>query len=54
MKKQEQVLYKQHLKSLKTKLAKLVHWGQTTTVRSGKSDQVSFDALHLKWPERCV
>lgn len=47
MKKQEQVLYKQHLKSFKTKLAKSAHWGPTTTVRSGKSDQVSFDALHL-------
>lgn len=47
MKKQEQVLYKQHLESLKTKLAKSAHWGPTTTVRSGKIDQVSFDALHL-------
>lgn len=35
----------QHPKSLKTKLAKEMHWGGTTAGKSGISHVVSFDAL---------
>lgn len=33
----EQIIHKGHMKSLMLKLAKEVHWGLTTTIRSGKS-----------------
>lgn len=33
----EQIIHKGHMKSLMLKLAKEVHWGLTTTIRSEKS-----------------
>ncbi len=47
LEKLEQIVNKQHPNTLKTKLAIEVHWGPTTTIRSGKSHLVSFDALHI-------